>query len=144
MNTTNSNNVIDQNKAIEKKRVVDQLREMPIVEVACRRAGIGRATYYRWLKKDTEFARLCREALEHSTAAVSDIAEAKLITAIQEGNMTAISFWLRNRHTAYQTKVNLNGTIEHKVEQLTPEQEVTISKALRLAGLLTREDDQND
>lgn len=144
MNTTNSNNVIDQNKAIEKKRVVDQLREMPIVEVACRRAGIGRATYYRWFKKDTEFARLCREALEHSTAAVSDIAEAKLITAIQEGNMTAISFWLRNRHAAYQTKVNLNGTIEHKVEQLTPEQEVTISKALRLAGLLTQEDDQND
>lgn len=99
---------------------------------------------YRWLKADPEFATRCAKALEHSTAAVSDIAEAKLITAIQEGNMAAISFWLRNRHAAYQTKVNLNGTIEHKVEQLTPEQEITISKALRLAGLLTREDDQND
>ena len=71
-----SDDIVSRNKAIEKKRIVDQLREMPIVEVACRRAGVARATYYRWLKKDAEFAKLCREALEHSTSAVSDIAEA--------------------------------------------------------------------
>ena len=139
-----SRDIIIKNNELSKQRLVEQLENMPIVEIACKRANVSRATYYRWLKADPEFAMKCAKALERSTAAVSDIAEAKLITAIQEGNMTAISFWLRNRHTAYQTKVNLNGTIEHKVEQLTPEQEVTISKALRLAGLLTREDDQND
>lgn len=139
-----SNDIIIKNNELSKQRLVEQLENMPIVEIACKRANVSRATYYRWLKADPEFATKCTEALERSTAAVSDIAEAKLITAIQEGNMTAISFWLRNRHAAYQTKVNLNGTIEHKVEQLTPEQEVTISKALRLAGLLTQEDNQND
>lgn len=139
-----SNDIIIKNNELSKQRLVEQLENMPIVEIACKRANVSRATYYRWLKADPEFATKCAKALERSTAAVSDIAEAKLITAIQEGNMTAISFWLRNRHTAYQTKVNLNGTIEHKVEQLTPEQEVTISKALRLAGLLTQENTQND
>jgi hypothetical protein len=137
--TTENDNIISRNKAVEKKRILDQLREMPIVEVACRRAGIGRATYYRWLKKDIEFARLCGEALQQSTAAVSDIAEAKLINAIQESNMSAISFWLRHHHSTYKNKLDVSGTIRHEASTLTQEQEALIGRALRIAGLM--EDD---
>ena len=115
---------------------------MPIVEIACKRAGIGRATYYRWLKKDPDFAKNCREALTLSTGAVNDIAEAKLITAIQEGNMTAISFWLRNRHDNYQSRVNIQGTIKHTSESLTAEQNQMVARALRLAGLIDRKVDE--
>lgn len=136
--------IIKTNNAASKERLVDQLRDMPIVEVACRRAGIGRATYYRWLKKDPEFAAQCREALEQSTAAVSDIAEAKLINAIQAGNMTAISFWLRSRHGAYQARVNVQGTINHRSEVLTTEQSKIVQRALSLADLIENGDNENE
>jgi len=131
-----SDSITKQNQAMAKSELVSQLEDMPIVEVACRRAGVPRATYYRWLQKDPLFAEKCRSALEHSTQAVSDIAEAKLIGFIQEGNMTAISFWLRNRHPAYQTKVNVQGTINHRTEILTDEQSKLLERALRLAGLI--------
>jgi hypothetical protein len=136
-----TDSITKQNQVIAKDQLVRQLEDMPIVEVACRRAAVPRATYYRWLKSDPEFAEKCRAALEHSTQAVSDIAEAKLITAIQEGNMTAISFWLRNRHPAYQTKVSFAGTIHHTAELLTPDQEALVQKALRLAGLIEVENE---
>lgn len=136
-----SESITKQNQAIAKDDMVKQLQDMPIVEVACRRAGVPRATYYRWLKSDPDFAEKCRAALEHSVQAVSDIAEAKLISAIQEGNMSAISFWLRNRHPAYQTRLNVAGTIHHKAELLTPDQEELVQKALRLAGLIEAENE---
>lgn len=132
----NSDSVITKNNELSKQRLVEQLGNMPIVEIACKRAGVSRATYYRWLKADAEFATKCAEALQRSTAAVSDIAEAKLITAIQEGNMAAISFWLRNRHSAYQAKVNVQGTINHRSEVLSDEQRRLLERALRFAGLI--------
>ncbi len=134
-----SDSITKQNQAIAKRELVSQLQDMPIVEVACRRAGIARATYYRWLQKDSEFAEQCRAALEHSTQAVSDIAEAKLISAIQEGNMSAISFWLRHHHKAYRAKLDIQGTIRHQATVLTDEQSRLLERALRLGGLINTE-----
>lgn len=132
------------NRQNEKKQVIEQLHAMPIVEIACKRAGVARATYYRWLKKDPEFAERCMEALEQSTGAVNDIAEAKLISAIQEGNMTAISFWLRSRHKAYQNRVNIEGTIHHQAEALTKEQSELLEKALRFGGLIDEQEETHN
>ncbi len=134
-----SDSITKQNQAIAKRELVAQLQDMPIVEVACRRAGVARATYYRWLQKDTEFAEQCRAALEQSTQAVSDIAEAKLISAIQEGNMPAISFWLRHHHKSYRAKLDIQGTIRHQATILTDEQSRLLERALRLGGLINTE-----
>lgn len=128
--------VVGRNRAEEKARVVAILKEMPIVEVACQKARIARATYYRWLKKDPVFAQKCKEALEQSTEAVSDIAEAKLVSAIRDGNMQAISFWLRHHRAVYANKLNVSGTIRHEAATLSPEQEELVGRALRLTGLL--------
>lgn len=136
-----SNDIVSRNRVIEKQRMVSTLKEMPIVEVACQRAGAARATYYRWLKSDPEFAEKCREALDHSTEAVSDIAEAKLINSIREGNMQAISFWLRHHRAAYANKLSVNGTIRHEAAALTPEQEELVARALRAAGLMEGSND---
>lgn len=139
-----SDSIAKQNQTIAKKELVEQLQDMPIVEVACRRAGIARATYYRWLQKDSEFAEQCRAALEHSTQAVSDIAEAKLISAIQEGNMSAISFWLRHHHKAYRAKLDIQGTIRHQATILSDEQSRLVERALRLGGLTSGEGVENE
>lgn len=139
-----SNSITKQNQAIAKDHLVKQLEDMPIVEVACRRAGVPRATYYRWLKSDVEFAEKCRAALEHSTQAVSDIAEAKLIGAIQEGNMSAISFWLRHHHKAYRAKVDIQGTIRHEATILTDEQSRLVERTLHFGGLINYEEETNE
>lgn len=139
-----SDSIAKQNQAIAKRELVAQLQDMPIVEVACRRAGIARATYYRWLQKDTKFAEQCRAALEHSTQAVSDIAEAKLIAAIQAGNLSAISFWLRHHHKSYRAKLDIQGTIRHQATVLSDEQSRLVERALRLGGLTGGEGIENE
>lgn len=127
---------MSRNKSADKKRIIERLKNTPIVELACKQVGIARATYYRWFKEDPEFASQCEVALEQSTATINDMAESQLISAIKEKNMSAISFWLRHHHKAYETRIKVDGHIIHETEALSPEQEELVTKALRMVGLL--------
>jgi len=116
----------------EKKFLIEQLRKTPIVQFACERSGVSRATYYRWLKQDKEFAKEAETALQEGTSLISDLAESQLLSAIKDRNMTGIIFWLKNHHQAYADKLRVTGklTTENK---LSKEQEASIRKALTLA-----------
>lgn len=119
----------------DKKVLVEQLKKTPIIQVACEKTGVSRATYYRLIKRDSKFAEACTEAIEQGSAVINDLAEAALISAIQDRNMTAILYWLRMRHPAYAAKVKLD--IKHETEELTPEQARMVQQALLKAGLLS-------
>lgn len=125
---------MSRNQAADKKKLLLRLVKTPIVEVACTQAGVPRSTYYRWRKRDEKFAEACDEALEESTGRINDLAESQLISAIKEQNMTAIIFWLKHHHNRYATKVEVTARFKQD-ESLTPEQEVIVQTALRLAGL---------
>lgn len=127
---------MSRNQAKEKKKLIEQLKKMPIVEVACKNLGLPRATYYRWRQADQKFADACDEAIEQSSGMVSDMAESQLINAIKEKNMTAIIFWLKHHHPRYTARLLLEGRIRHETEVLTPEQEDLVLRALTMAGLL--------
>ena len=86
----------------KKRRVIKELVQVPIIQLACKRAGVSRATYYRWLKEDPKFARECDEALEKGIQSINDLAESKLIHRVNEGDMRAISFWLANNKENYR------------------------------------------
>ena len=86
----------------KKKRVIKELVQVPIIQLACKRAGVSRATYYRWLKEDLKFALECDEALEKGIQSINDLAESKLIHRVNEGDMRAISFWLANNKENYR------------------------------------------
>lgn len=118
-----------------KARLVEQLKKTPIVQIACEKEGIGRASYYRWRKEDPEFADAADEALCSGKSLISDLAESQLIKAIRDGNMTAIIYWLKNQHPDYKTRVELSGRLETIGKKLTPEQEEIIEKALQFASL---------
>jgi len=120
-----------QNKAL----LIEQIRKTPIIQVACEKTGIGRATYYRWRKEDESFRDKSDEALAEGIHLINDLAESQLISAIKDKHMTAIIFWLKHHHKAYTTRVEL--TTSHKIEELNPEQQETVSQALQRAGLLT-------
>jgi len=119
-----------------KELLIEQLKKTPIIQVACEKTGVGRATYYRWKKEDEEFSTKADEALSEGSSLVSDIAESQLMSAIKDKNLTAIIFWLKHHHPTYATKVEVNARLRADNETLTPEQEALVTKALRLASLL--------
>ncbi len=132
------NNAIQKRQVKEKELITEQLKKTPIVQIACEKAGIGRATYYRWKKEDPEFSQKAEGALQEGSFLVNDIAESQLMSAIKEKNLTAIIFWLKHHHPSYATKIELTAKTNPLVEEkLTPEQESLLSKALQMASLLS-------
>ena len=126
---------MSRNHAQDKLKLIDRISRTPIVEVACKQAGVPRSTYYRWRKQDTTFAEACDEALEQSTRLINDMAESQLITAIKEKNMTAIIFWLKHHHQTYRARIEIDANVRSEQQALTPEQAEMVTQALRLAGL---------
>lgn len=125
-------NRIEVRQAEQKKLLVDQLKKTPIVQVACEKIGVGRATFYRWLKEDSEFAKLTNESIAEGNGLISDVAESQLANLIKSGNLGAISFWLKHRHPAYRNKLEVQANVRHEDVPLTPEQEAIIEAALKL------------
>lgn len=119
-----------------KQLLIEQLRKTPIIQIACEKTGIGRATFYRWKKDDENFSNQVYEALLDGNELVNDMAESQLMSAIRDKNLTAIIFWLKNHHQSYANKIEVTAKLKHDDEQLTPEQETLVMKALKLASVL--------
>ena len=135
---------MSRSQTTDKGKLIEQLAKTPIVQIACERSGIPRATYYRWVKSDKKFARDCSEAIRRSSDLVNDMAESQLISSIKDKNLSAIIYWLKNKHPAYVTKIKLDANINHQNEELTPEQTLLVKKALRLANLLPDKEVSNE
>jgi len=120
---------IEKRQKTAKEVLLEQLKKTPIIEVACQKVGIGRATYYRWRKEDEQFTQASDQAKGEGELLINDMAESQLISAIKEKNLTAIIFWLKNHHPTYGTKIEIttNKLIGYK---LSPEQEELVHKAL--------------
>lgn len=125
------NKTISKRQTKEKELLIEQLKKIPIVQVACEKLSIGRATYYRWRKEDKDFAKQADTALEESSLLINDVAESQLISEIKNKNITAIIFWLKHHHKAYANRLALTGHLRHEY-QLTVEQEKLIERALAM------------
>lgn len=113
----------------EKKLLLEHLEKTPIVQIACEKSGVGRSTYYRWMQSDKAFAKASREALSKWVAMMNDLAESQLLKAVKDGNMSAIAFWLRSRHTSYSNKLEIVDIPER--EELTKEQKEIVRRVLK-------------
>lgn len=112
-----------------KKLFLENLKKVPIIQVACEKSGISRATIYRWRDKDNKFRKDLEAALSEGEALVNDMSESQLISLIKEKNFPAIRFWLNHRHEKFKEKLEVKAKIE-KQEELTPEQEELVRNAL--------------
>ena len=68
--------------------------------------GIARRTYYNWLESDMDFTMQILD----SEADLNDSIRQVLIEKAASGDMTAVIFWLKNRHPDFkqtQTQVNI-------------------------------------
>jgi hypothetical protein len=112
---------------------LDELRKVPIVQVACEKTGLSRNSVYRWRKDDKEFLKKMDTALSEGVALVNDMSESQLLTLIKEKNYPAISFWLRHRNDNYKNKLEI--TTKEDNEELTPSQAKIVKQALKLAKI---------
>lgn len=131
------NKTIDKRQAKQKELLLEQFRKMPIVQIACEKIGIGRATYYRWRNENPEFAKEADTALEDGNKLINDMAESQLLSAIRDKNMTGIIFWLKSHHPAYANRVEVTAMTKAADEKLTPEQQELLQKALTMASINT-------
>ena len=121
-------------KRIENEKVLllEQFKKTPIVQLACEKTGIGRATYYRWRAGDNKFSNLADSAIQEGSLLINDMAESQLLSAIRDKNMTAIIFWLKHHHSAYETRIELRAAFKNSDEKLTARQEEIIKEALKI------------
>ena len=121
--------------ARQRETLLEHLRKMPILQVACERAGIGRSTYYRWREEDKDFRKAADEAVTEGEALITDMSESQLITMIRDKHFQAVQLWLRQHHPKYGNRVELTGKLSMDDGPLTPEQESIVKEALRLASI---------
>jgi len=119
----------------QKQELLEILRRTPIIQTACQKVGVSRATFYRWKITSKAFAKQADEALAEGCELINDLAESQLLTAIKNQNLTSIMFWLKNHHQTYADKLRVMAEVEHKESPLTPAQRALIKKALSLAGI---------
>jgi len=117
-----------------KKQILEQLRKMPIIQVACEKSGVARASFYRWKQKDKDFSKEIDTAISEGEAMITDMSEAQLITLIRDKNFQAIQLWLKNHHGKYTDKLQVTGDLNIKEDPLTPEQATIVRIALKMAN----------
>ncbi|MCK9368595.1 hypothetical protein M0R04_01320 [Candidatus Dojkabacteria bacterium] len=128
-------------KGITKKTIIEQLRKTPVIQVTCEKLGVSRATFYRWKKRDPKFAEEAEIALQEGSQLINDMAESQLISAIRDGNLTGIIFWLKNHHKSYSPKLEV--TTKSGDIPLSEEQKEIIRQSLNMAFNLNLVDTQN-
>ena len=115
-------------KAKYSKVFLEELRKIPIVQVACEKSGLSRQSVYRWKREDQEFAQAMEEAITDGIDFVNDMSETQLMNQIKAGNLSAVRLWLTHNRERYSRKLK----IEHSTKnyQLDEEQKLLIKEAL--------------
>jgi predicted DNA binding protein len=119
-----------------KDSFLEELKKIPIVQVACERISISRNSIYRWKREDEDFSKLMDKALAEGEDLVNDMSESQLLTLIKEKNFSAIRFWLNHRNPKFKDKVEVTTKTGFHNDKLTPEQETIVKRALEIATSL--------
>ncbi len=110
-----------------KKAILEALEKcLGVVTTACKKAGIGRSTFYDWLNHDIEFAK----KVDGIQDLVIDFAESQLHKQIGGGNTTATIFYLKTKGKKrgyVETVDNINRNYN---QEITAKEVSTISEAL--------------
>lgn len=104
MSEDQQQNIINKRITKQKEILLEQFRKLSVVQVACKKTGISRATYYRWRKEEPKFGDKADDALEEGRLLINDLAVSKLVVKIGEGDFGAIKYWLSNNHKNFKPR----------------------------------------
>jgi hypothetical protein len=117
-----------------KQAMLNVLKEMPIIEVAVKRIGISRDTFYRWKLEDKEFEKQSQEAMTQGIDFINDMSESQIISLIKEKKMPSIRYWLKHNHPKYRERLEITATFK-PYEEMNDEQQADFNKAMELASM---------
>lgn len=100
----------------QKQEFIETFKKMPNVLAVCQRIGVGRTTYYRWLKEDKAFSQQIDEAEQLGREHLNDAIELALIQKAKEMNPTAMIYFLKHNHPRYTE--NLYGLPKEKLNEI--------------------------
>ena len=81
----------------KKKLMVETLiKKMGSITAACKICNLNRSTHYDWLATDPEY----KKAVEELPLRILEFVENALYKKIQEGDTSAITFWLKHKNMA--------------------------------------------
>lgn len=102
------------NKTITPELILETLKTEYTVASTCKKLGISRQTYYRWLDEygrlqGRDFHKETVKALKEGVQTVNDYCENELVKKIFKGDIQAIKFWLRHNHDNYKQSYIIQG-----------------------------------
>lgn len=119
----------------DKADVIEQLKKMPIIEIACKRANVSRSSFYRWKAEDKIFSRDADQAMKEGEDFISDMSESQLISMIKDKKFSAVQLWLKTHSPKYASRLEISGQLTtREEEELSPEQQDVVRQALHFAG----------
>jgi hypothetical protein len=86
----------------EKLRLIEELKQTPIIGIACKKAGISRASYHRWRDEDPWFREQSTSALREGRGPINDRAESVIIKNVNRENISVTKWWLGLFHDDYK------------------------------------------
>lgn len=92
------------NKDKVQREIIDCLRDIPFINLAVKKVGIARTTFYRWIRTDEVFERNVNAAIMEGHKNMIEIAESSLFKKIKEGHFGAMKFYLENNHGNYMNR----------------------------------------
>ena len=123
----------EQSEQLKKALLKALEKSLGIVTTACNNVGVGRTTYYDWLKNDAKF----KAAVEDVKEVALDFTESALYKGIEDGVPSLIIFKLKTsgKHRGYVERQEIvqRVDIETELQELSDEQLYTRLNELRNA-----------
>lgn len=83
------------------KRISEELKKVPNIDHVCKKVGINRSTFYRWMLQYHAFHKLVTTALIMGRDRISDASEGVIITGIQNNDRHCAIYWLSHNSHRY-------------------------------------------
>jgi len=100
--------------AQHKKAMLEALEQsLGVVTSACKKVGIGRTTFYDWMRSDEEFAKQVKDIEDIAI----DFAESQLHKQIKGGNTSATIFYLKTKgkNRGYVERQEISGDLDNQL-----------------------------
>ena len=123
----------------QKKELIEALEKTPIPSYAVKKVGISKATYHRWRKSSFRFDQQVMEAIYHGSDVINDLAESKLIELVQDGNLKAITYWLKHHKREYLERRQIEFPALNPIRKPKKKQKEAIDRVFAMFEKVARE-----
>lgn len=106
-------------------KLINELKNIPIVEIACEKLNISRQTYYRWKNEDPDFEKEAEKAIAQGDERINDVAESVILKKMKQEDFNATKYYLDRRHPKYQSPYYLHKYGREYREDIKPNKEST-------------------